>query len=62
MSTDVFEILPTPREFKIMMESCRSHDFEIAHSNMDDLMVKLLRTLGYGESMDVFEMQDKWYA
>lgn len=59
---DVFEVLPTPREFLNMMQSEKSGDIEVAHGNMDDLMVKLLRTLGYGDAMDVFEMQDKWYA
>lgn len=59
---DVFEILPTQREFLNMMQKARSGDQEVAHVEMDGLMVKLLRTLGYAEAMDVFDMQDKWYA
>lgn len=54
--------IPTPEEFAQMMRNQMSGDEETAHGEMDDLMVELLRRLGYGEAMDVFEKQDKWYA
>jgi hypothetical protein len=37
-------------------------DPEMAHDEADALLVKTLRTLGYGEAMDVFEKMEKWYA
>lgn len=54
--------IPTPEEFAQMMRNQMGADNETAHGEMDDLMVELLRRLGYGEAMDVFEKQDKWYA
>lgn len=54
--------IPTPEEFAQMMRNQMSGDNEVAHVEMDELMVELLRRLGYGEAMDVFEKQDKWYA
>ena len=54
--------IPTPEEFAQMMRNQVSGDNEGAHAEMDELMVELLRRLGYGEAMDVFEKQDKWYA
>lgn len=37
-------------------------DKEIRHFNMDMLMVRTLRDLGYGEGVDIFVKTDKWYA
>lgn len=54
--------IPTPEEFATMMRNQMNGDLENSHSAMDDLMVELLRHLGYGEAMDVFEQQEKWYA
>lgn len=54
--------IPTPEEFEELMKNELSNDLEISHSTMDDLMVELLRKLGYSKAMDVFEEQDKWYA
>lgn len=59
----VKENIPTPEEFAYLMKALSGEgDLETIHSEMDDLMAKLLRKLGYGEAMDVFEEQDKWYA
>lgn len=37
-------------------------DEEIGHHAADDLMCELLRELGYGEGIDIFESMPKWYA
>lgn len=37
-------------------------DPEGAHVDMDELMVIVLRQLGYGDGCDVFDNQHKWYA
>lgn len=65
----------TPEEFKDEMIRFRDEvyelriddhgmhiDKEIRHFNMDMLMVKTLRDLGYGEGVDIFVKTDKWYA
>lgn len=66
----------TPEEFKNEMIRLRDEvyelriddhgmwmiDKEIRHFNMDMLMVKTLRDLGYGEGVDIFVKTDKWYA
>ena len=56
------DIIPTPKEFAITMQSLKGGDLEISHVEMDDAIVKLLRQLGYGEAMDIYESQHKWYA
>lgn len=33
-----------------------------AHEKADALMCELLRSLGYGEGVEIFEAADKWYA
>lgn len=60
----------TPEEFKnemadiveYHMKGDRCWDRENVHRNMDRLMCDLLRELGYGEGVDVFELAPKWYA
>ena len=58
----------TPEEFKNEMQKIsnqlgKNHcDEEITHAEADDLMCNLLRELGYGEGVDVFEDMPKWYA
>lgn len=37
-------------------------DVEGCHGAMDDLMCEVLRSLGYGDGVDVFEAAEKWYA
>ena len=37
-------------------------DEEIAHSIADGIMCDLLRELGYGKGVDIFEDMPKWYA
>lgn len=55
----------TPEEFATKMEAIyeRYHDDEeFAHMFMDDCMCELLRDLGYGDGIDIFYKQGKWYA
>ena len=35
---------------------------EMAHILADELMCDLLRELGYGDGVDIFEKMYKWYA
>ena len=37
-------------------------DEEVCHSEMDNLMCDLLRHMGFGEGVDIFENTPKWYA
>jgi len=32
-----------------------------AHSDMDEIMCRLLRELGYGKGVDIFEKAERWY-
>ena len=45
-----------------MRRIARDHNTEMAHILADELMCKLLRELGYGEGVDLFEKMDKWYS
>lgn len=38
------------------------YDEEDAHREMDGIMANLLRQLGYGEGIDIFDNTRKWYA
>ncbi len=37
-------------------------DPEVGHGMADDLMVAILRKLGYQEAMKIYAAQTKWYA
>ena len=37
-------------------------DTENIHIHMDNLMSALLRKLGYGKAMDIYDKEMKWYA
>lgn len=55
----------TPEEFE--KEMCeiwekQGGDPEAAHGAMDDLMAKVLCQLGYGEGLNFWDKQEKWYA
>lgn len=39
-----------------------SNDPEAAHGDMDDLMCKLLESLGYDEGVEIFKNAKKYYA
>ena len=38
------------------------YDIEAGHAVADHLMCELLKSLGYGEGVEVFENMKKWYA
>ena len=57
----------TPEEFKIeaMKIYVENKGFagEEGHSEVDDLMIKCLRELGYGEGLDIlWSMKGFWYS
>ena len=55
----------TPTEFAVEMRKIcgdPSRDPEEAHRDMDILMCKVLRKLGYGTGVNVFVAAAKWYA
>lgn len=60
----------TPKDFAERMKAISDGDPEEdgrppwrcdVHPEMDQLMVAVLRSLGYGEGCDIFEAEDKWY-
>lgn len=54
---------PGPKLFaKLMRQIASGSDTEACHCDADDLMLKLLRDLGYGEACDIFEAMPRWYA
>ena len=55
----------SPEGFKTRMANIfysAGDDPEICHGKMDDLMCELLRHLGYGDGIDIFESAERWYA
>lgn len=55
----------TPEDFKVEMKKIARklhHDKEVMHVEMDDLMCKVLKELGYNEGVKIFSKQEKWYA
>jgi len=45
-----------------LTELQRSGDTEGAHGDADEVLCKLLQTLGYGDVVLEWQMIDKWYA
>lgn len=53
----------TPEEFKEQMEDIwKNNNPEDGHIYADDLMCEILCRLGYGDGIDVFRKQYKWYS
>lgn len=52
----------SPQEFAEEMRATFVGDTEGDHSAADKLMCALLRELGYGEGVEIFERAAKWYA
>lgn len=53
----------SPDEFLERMKEYASCNYpEEFHLNADGLMCDLLRKLGYGEGIDFFEKQERWYS
>lgn len=52
-----------PESFAFEMKCiARDKDPEKEHGDMDDLMCKLLESLGYDEGVEIFKNAEKWYA
>jgi hypothetical protein len=45
-----------------MLRISKEYDFAERHFYADDTMCDLLRELGYGDGVDVFENMGKWYS
>lgn len=58
----------TPDEFKQAMAEARHKyweietDEEFVHIKMDEIMCNTLRSLGYGEGIDIFYNTPMWYS
>ena len=55
----------TPEEFENEMAKLRfvkDDDLEGRHVAMDELMCDVLRSLGYGDGIDIFNNTHKWYS
>lgn len=55
----------TPENFKEAMVKAKQKwddDTEMSHIEMDSIMCDLLKHLGYGEGVEVFKAQKRWYA
>ena len=51
------------KKFIKKMQLCETHgDAEVAHSEADDLLCKLLVKLGYHDIIVEYEKIQKWYA
>lgn len=61
LSTEEFSITMKQIENgEIYHEDC--YDEEDQHKDADKLMCNVLRSLGYGDGVDIFEKMHKWYA
>lgn len=45
-----------------LKECQKNRDIEAAHSDADDVLCKLLSSLGYADVIEQWEKVDKWYA
>ena len=53
----------TPEEFaRQMHELSKIEDLEDRHMEMDGLMMRTLRMLGYNDGVDIFCNTEMWYA
>ena len=56
----------TPEEFKKAMTEIKKgihqKDLEMSHVESDELLCKILREVGYGDGIDIYEKLEKWYA
>jgi hypothetical protein len=47
---------------RMIADECSHGDCELAHARADELVIQLLRKLGYGKTVAAWENVDKWYA
>lgn len=54
----------SPEKLALKMIKMRNstNDIEGLHGDMDDLFCEVLRDLGYGDAVKVFEDTEKWYS
>jgi len=56
----------TPEEFydavASILQGQYAGDYEMTHSETDELMETVLRELGYGHGIDLIEDSERWYA
>lgn len=55
----------TPEEFAKRMREIypeAGYDEEISHISADELMCEVLRHLGFGVGVEIFENASRWYA
>lgn len=53
----------TPEEFATKMQAIAgSPDIEANHGYADDLMCRVLESLGYSKGVQIYEKMDRWYA
>ncbi len=43
-------------------ERCSHGDYEGAHSDADEILIELLKSLGYNQTVEAWEAVGKWYA
>ncbi len=55
-----FEILEKTHSTKY--KGKLSWDEEAAHQDADNILCNILKSLGYGEIVDIYEAIPKWYA
>lgn len=58
--------LPDEKDFAEKMRAAEAiaetEDAELSHMEMDRLMCDLIKEIGYGEAVEVFDGAQKWYA
>ncbi len=57
----------TPEEFEKKMKEISENEYyknnlQYWHEEADEQLCNLLRSLGYGKGVDLFEQHNKWYA
>ncbi len=52
----------TDEAFAALIALCSAGDTEVAHGEGDEVLVELVRRLGYTKTADAWEALDKWCA
>ena len=50
------------RQFKYVLDCIEANDTETAHIEADQILLRLVRDLGYYDLADQYEAIPKWYA
>ena len=62
MSNDAIYTTENFKEAMVKAKQKWDDDTEMSHIEMDSIMCDLLKHLGYGEGVEVFKAQKRWYA